>query len=115
MRPGGAAWVVADFLDSTTYFPTMYTNDDVASLTYVTSVFGEITYSPPSGGFAFLLGLAGLMSLSLAGPMQDHTQFEKFLQWRHDIHPRHTILTSDEKVVAWDEYKSYAHPRFFYG
>jgi hypothetical protein len=47
--------------------------------------------------------------------MTDYTQFEKFLQWRHDVHPRHTILTADEKVQAWDEYKSYRAPRFFYG
>jgi hypothetical protein len=118
-RGGGGAWVVTDFANSTTQFLTIGMSDNGGggnlSRQAVTSLWGQITFTPPGGGFCFLLGLAGLMSLQLAGPMTDYTQFEKFLQWRHNVHPRHTILAAEEKVTAWDEYKSYKAPRFFYG
>jgi hypothetical protein len=112
-RPGGGTWVASDFANDMTLFPTI--NDGGAGDRYITSTWGELNYLAPDGGFVFLLGLAGLLSLQMVGPMTDYTQFEKFLQWRHDVHPRHTILTGDEKVQAWDEYKSYRAPRFFYG
>jgi hypothetical protein len=115
-RPGGGSWTLADFANSTTLFPRIFHDTGGGGgNVLLSSFFGQIQFQPPFGGFAFLLGLAGLMSLQIAGPMTDYTQFEKFLQWRHDVHPRHTILAAEEKVTAWDEYKSYRAPRFFYG
>jgi hypothetical protein len=113
-RPGGGSWVSSDFANDQTTFLFVQTVSGTGNCN-VTSVFGELTYETPTGGFVFLLGLAGLLSLQMVGPMTDYTQFEKFLQWRHDSHPRHTILSAPERVLAWDEYKSYTHPRFFYG
>lgn len=111
-RPGGGSWLVADFADDKTIFVDHYMSGLIDDACATTSHFGQIAYSPPSGGFVFLLGLAGLMAI-LNGPM-DYQQFEKFLQWRHDYHPRRTILSAEENVQAWDEYKSYRHPRFYY-
>jgi len=117
-RPGGGSWSAADFANDQTTFIFLHDDDTGGggNVSYgnFTSVWGEIDYTPVAGGFVFLLGLVGLMSLQLAGPMTDYTQFEKFLQWRHDFHPRHTTMQVAEKLQAWDEYKSYRHPTFYF-
>lgn len=89
---------------------TANNNDDI---TRVTSLFGQITYLPPSGGFAFLLQLAGLSALPLVGRLTDIAQFRSYLSWRRRFHPRHTKMTPEEIVRAWDEIKAYRHPAFF--
>lgn len=117
-RPGGGNWSNGDFDEASAdiRFATHYganNNDDIVR---VTSVFGQITYEPPSGGgFAFLLQLAGLGALPFVGAM-DFSQFLKYLSWRRAYHPRHTLMRDRAEILrAWDEVKSYRHPRFFYG
>jgi len=114
-RPGGGGWSGGDMRDSTTMFLYCKANTPGGGpVHYMSSIWGLLTYTPPVGGFVFLLGLAGLLSLQMAGPMTDYAQFKKFLGWRYDACPRHTTLDPTDRVQAWDEYKSYTHPTFFF-
>jgi hypothetical protein len=109
-RPGGGAWVLTDFDDEQTIFIQLV-NTGGAVNTRVTSVWGDIDYQA-AGGFVFMLGLAGLGALPLAGAL-DFGHFLRFLSWRRRCHPRHTILTGVEVRQAWDELRAYRHPRYF--
>jgi len=115
-RPGGGSWEGADFTSAATdiRFATHYganNNDDIVR---VTSVWGQITYEPPAGGFAFLLNLAGLGALPFVGSMTDFAHFRRYLDWRRVYHPRHTRFGSrDEIMRAWHEVRAHRHPTFF--
>jgi hypothetical protein len=111
-RPTGGSWGIADFANEQTMFAKLLQYS--AGQTVCTSVWGAIEYTPPGGGFAFLLNLAGLAA-PIAGAM-DFGHFMRFLAWRRVHHPRHTLMRDrDEIMTAWREVKSYRHPRFFYG
>ena len=110
-RPGGGAWDVGDFADDKTIFGRVLHAAD-AGVVSVTSYWGSLTYAPPSGGFIFLLQLAGLGALPFVGAM-DFSQFTRYLSWRRVFHPRHTILTGDEVQQAWRELRAYRHLQFF--
>ncbi|HUW56743.1 MAG TPA: hypothetical protein VMZ92_08915, partial [Planctomycetota bacterium] len=77
------------------------------------SLWGDIAFTPPGGGFAFLLGLAGLGASPLVGRLLDFGQFQSFLVWRRHFHPRHTILSPEEVSRAWRELREYRWPTFF--
>lgn len=107
-KPGGSAWVAADFTEIATFMRAVRTaGADGTNL--VSSIWGTISYTPASGGFAFLLQLAGLGALPLVGAM-DFAHFTRFLSWRRRTHPRHTLLTPAEVRMAWDEIRAYRHP-----
>lgn len=114
-RPGGGSWVLADFDDETSIFARVHTTSGIGNNSVVTSVWGQIEYVGQSGGFTFLLQLAGLGALPFVGAM-DFQQFLRYLSWRRAHHPRHTLMRDRAEILrAWDEVKSYRHPRFFYG
>lgn len=114
-RPGGGSWVVSDFANDQTTFTRSYAVGLTDDTLNVTSIWGSIEFFPPSGGFAFLLQLAGLSALPIAGAL-DFAHFMRFLAWRRAHHPRHTLMRDRAEILrAWDEVKSYRHPRFFYG
>lgn len=116
LRPGGGSWVASDFTAAAPDDVRVYVSQigaDAPDGTLVTSIWGEMTYETPSGGFAFLLQLAGAAALPFVGRM-DFGQFTRYLSWRQRYHPRHTIMTGDEVVRAWDEIRAYRHPRFFF-
>lgn len=110
-RPGGGSWQVSDFADDKTIFVRM-SQDGGTGTVFVTSVWGTISFTPTSGGFAFLLGVAGL--LPVLGALTDMGHFTRYLAWRRRFHPRHTILTGAEVEQAWREIRAYRHPRFFF-
>jgi len=111
-RPTGGTWVPSDFKDDKTTFATVVSN---ATAVVVTSVFGQMTYTPPAGGFVFLLGLAGAMALRGVGVIPDFSHFMRFLEWRRAFHPRHTILDDKEIADAWINLRTYRWPTYFYG
>lgn len=111
-RPGGGSWTAADFTEATT-FARLLRSSGADGTCLVSSVWGEISYTAATGGFAFLLGLAGLTALPIAGAM-DFAHFLRFLSWRRESHPRHTLLTPAEVRRAWREVREYRHPRFFF-
>jgi len=112
-KPGGASWAVSDFATEQTIFAQCDTQSLAAGESRVTSVFGQLTYNPPQGGFVFLLQLAGLGALPFVGHLADFAQFSRYLSWRRVHHRRHTLLTPDETRQAWRELRAYRHPRFF--
>lgn len=109
-RPGGGAWSAADFADSVTIFPEAWSDANGSNDARWTSIWGELTYVPPAGGFVFLLQLAGLGALPFVGALADFAQFSRYLSWRRAHHPRHTLLTGDEVRRAWREVREYRHP-----
>lgn len=114
-RPGGGAWVLTDFDDQTTIFAGVTMNTgDVNATGFCSSLFGQIGYTPPAGGFAFLLNLTGLGALPFVGALTDFTHFRKYLSWRRRFHPRHTIMEEDEVREAWADIKAYRSPKFFF-
>lgn len=110
-KPGGTAWAVSDFLDDKTIFAQVQMTSGGPNSTEVTSIWGQFEYTPPAGGFAFLLGIAGL--LPALGALTDFAHFRSYLAWRRRYHPRHTILTGAEVEQAWREIRAYRHPTFF--
>lgn len=116
-RPGGGSWSQADFVNDQTIFINTSESDGGGggNLTSsdVTSVWGEIRYTPPVGGFAFLLNLAGLGALPFVGAM-DFGQFMRYLAWRERFHPRRTKWADRAEILrAWRDVREYKHPRFF--
>lgn len=110
-RPDGGSWVVADYANDQTIFVRI--GNASAGTAYVSSVWGELGYEPPAGGFAFLLQLAGLGALPFVGAM-DFGHFTRYLAWRRAYHPRHTLMRDRAEILrAWDDVKSYRHPAFF--
>ncbi len=108
-NPDGVAWGTADFDDEASTNMSFWT-DHNASNARVTSVWGQISFSPPTkGGFVFLLGLLP----PLVGHFVFRADFERFLSWRRLYHPRHTILTGAEVQQAWEELRAHRHPKFF--
>src|SRR3972149_10366989 len=96
-RPGGGAWTAADFIDDKTIF--MSPRDPAGTPGFdhhVTSLWGEISYTPVSGGFVFLLNLAGLGALPFVGHLVDFAQFSRYLSWRRGFPPRHRPLAPAE-------------------
>ena len=110
-RPGGGSWSAADFGEAVTFARTLRAGGPDGTC-LVTSVWGEISFTPPGGAFVFLLQLAGLGALPFVGAM-DFSHFLRFLSWRRLHHPRHTVLTGDEVRQAWRELRAYRAPRFF--
>ena len=107
-RPGGGPWTPADIADSVTMFMEVFNSAGVGSESiFQTSIWGQITYSPPTGGLVFLLASVVL------GTLVDFSQFQRYLAWRRAFHPRHTILSGEEVRRAWRELREYRHPRFF--
>ena len=111
-RPGGGSWLATDFQDDKTIFTVVRTAAGGGVQVRVTSVWGQIGYTPPGGAFVFLLQLAGLGALPFVGAM-DFSHFLRYLSWRRTSHPRRTILTGDEVHRAWRELREYRAPRFF--
>ena len=111
-RPGGGSWTAGDFVGDYTWTRVNVYNDQSGSAQRrFTSVWGEITFSPPGGGgLLFMLGLAGLAPL--VGTIVDFAQFLAFLSWRRDFHPRRTVLEPVEVRRAWAELKAYRAPSF---
>lgn len=113
-RPGGGSWSAVDFQDDKTIFFAAAVTGTLANTQKLTSAYGEISYQPPSGGFIFLLGLAGASALPFIGPLHDILQFKKYLSWRRINHLRRTIMTGEEILTAWDEIKAYRYPTYFH-
>jgi len=67
-RPGGGTWVVTDFANDQTIFAAVFISS--AGTAVCTSIWGQISFTPPAGGFAFLLNLAGLGALPFVGAME---------------------------------------------
>lgn|SRR5574341_2688426 len=111
-RPGGGTWVNSDFGETTTFAVT-FTDLDVGQLA-VTSIWGEVSYTPPGGGFAFLLGLAGLAALPYLGTFADFEQFERYANWRTHHHMRGTVWAPGEIQKAWDDVQAYTYPTFYF-
>jgi hypothetical protein len=111
-RPGGGSWTPDDFKDDKTIFARALFTDNGGggngTPRALTSVWGQLDYLPPTGGFAFLLA-----SLVL-GTLVDFSQFEQYLHWRRAFHPRHTILCGDEVRQAWREIREYKNRRYFF-
>jgi hypothetical protein len=114
-RPGGGSWEIADFEDDMTLFgrPRMWNAATGWSHGDVTSIWGQMAFVPPAGGFVFMLNLAGLSALPFVGRLTDLTQFRKFMEWRRVFHPRHTIWTRDgEEAAAWADVRAYRWPTY---
>jgi len=110
-RPGGGSWVLADFVGETETF-ALVSNLTGTGDGAVTSVWGQIAFAG-TGGFVFLLGLAGMSALPIAGAL-DFGHFSRFVSWRRTHHPRGTVFRDrDEVLEAWREVRAYRHPRFF--
>lgn len=110
-HPTGAAWSVSDFVDDQTIFPSVV--EEVGGANFrCTSIWGSIEYTPPAGGFAFLLNLAPV-ALPLIGSLTDFSQFCKMLEWRRLHHPRRTEWAEGEIVAAWRDVQAYRWPTFF--
>lgn len=100
-RPDGGSWSAIDFKDDKTIFTYIHSAGAHPYDAQLTSVWGEISYTPAEGGgFVFLLGLLP----PLVGIM-DFSHFTKFLSWRRLFHPRHTAMTPTEVMAAWRELK----------
>lgn len=113
-RPGGGTWAAVDFENSTTFFMEHhYTGGSGAPFLWCTSLWGEMTYSPPSGGFVFLLGLTGALALPHVGRFPDFLSFRRYLDWRTIYHPRHTKWSTGEDLVAWRDIRAYRYPTHF--
>jgi len=108
-RPGGGGWTPADISNSTLQMGVRCT---VLSVNCST-IWVELDYQQVFGSLVFLLNLAGLSALPIAGPM-DFGQFMCYLSWRCRHHLRHTILTEEEVRQAWRELRAYAWPRYFF-
>lgn len=107
-RPGGGSWVASDVADDKTTFLAV---DHIVGTggVSVTSVWGELTYVTPSGGFVPLF-----YSLPFVGLLLNQVDMDRVLEWRRLYHPRHTILTELERDQAWRELKEYRNPTFFF-
>lgn len=79
----------------------------------VTYIYRSIDYTVAAGGFAFLLGVAGLVSGPI-GTITDWMHFRNLLRWQSARKLRNTILTGDEVRLAWREIRECRHPRFFF-
>lgn len=107
LHPGGGAWTQADFDSAVTQFGVKCSGaGGVGRFSYVQV---SITWEAPVGGFAFLLGLAGLVASPISRVM-DFNQFMQFIAWRDGFK-----LSNEEIIAAWREIKSYRHPVFFGG
>lgn len=78
-----------------------------------TYIYRTIDYTVAAGGFAFLLGVAGLVSGPI-GTITDWMHFRNLLRWQSTRKLRNTILTGDEVRLAWREIRECRHPRFFF-
>lgn len=109
-RPGGGSWVLADFDDDKSLFVTcQITSGDVL----FTSIWGDIKFTAPAGGYVFLLNLVGAAALPFIGHM-DFAQFRQMLDWRRLYHKRHTKMTLlNEARIAYEDYKNYKWPTYF--
>ncbi len=117
-RPGGGTWGITDFDDEQSIFAGVAhsTAPTGNTISRFTSIWGEISFNPMSGGMIFLLNLAGLGALPFVGRLVDFAQFTHYLTWRRACHRRHTLLTPDEARVAWCELRAYTWPkRIFLG
>jgi hypothetical protein len=119
-KPDGTAWDATDFQpnDTILFGTTWYDAGGGGNNSWacITSIWGEIDYIPPAGGYVFLLGLAGLSALPFVGRLTSFSAFRKFLEWRHIFHPRHTRWDArnvDELQLAWDEVRNYRWPSFY--
>jgi hypothetical protein len=107
--PSGAAWEVVDLQSGSPYTNVRIGHSGVGTQARGTSVWGELEYTPPSGGFTFLLGIAGAAINPLVGSINDFATFMRFLEWRRLFHPRHTIMKGEEVLQAWRELKECKH------
>jgi hypothetical protein len=108
-HPTGAAWSAADFTDNEK-IQIRVRHLNAGTTCQCTSIWGQLQYTAASGGFVFLLGLAGLSALPFVGRFADLGSFMKYLEWRRVWHPRRTILTGEEVRQAWRELKEYTWP-----
>jgi hypothetical protein len=112
-RPGGGSFIPNDFTRADDVrFLLRYSATANISAIY-TSVWGEITYIPPSGGFVFLLNLVGASALPFVGALTDLSHFRRYLSWRERFHPRHTTWGPGEVLDAWRDVRAYRAPRYF--
>lgn len=105
LRPGGGSWVPADFADNTAMQPCIVSN---ATAVRVTSVFGVLTYTPPVGGFVFLLGLGPLVVLPCIESLQ------KLMAHRSIASPRQTKWLPGELQAAWRDIREHVWPSYFH-
>jgi hypothetical protein len=75
-------------------------------------MWGLLTYTPPAGGYAYLLSLIGAMASPLVGTLRSITELQKYCDWRRLYHPRGTLMQPDEVRTAWAELQ--ANPRRVY-
>ena len=110
-RPGGGAWLVSDFNDTQSLF-CHYTITGLVNDTWkISTVWGQIQYVAPAGGFAFLLNLAGLSALPFVGAMTDFAHFRRYLAWRERFHRRHTQWADEAEILlAWRDVRDYRFP-----
>lgn len=106
--PGGGAWTVAGVNGLEAGLKAVC---GIADFQYCYEIWVTGNYDVQNGGFAFLLQLAGLSSLPLAGAM-DVSQFLRYLAHWHR-RQSHSIISGDEICRAWAEVKAYRHPTFF--
>ena len=108
-RPNGGSWVSTDFADVGGTSLMVDTAAFSGAVFYITSIWGQVSYGPPPGGYTFILGLLP--------PLFSHfafrVDFERFLMWRRSCHRRGTILTGAEVMQAWRELRERRHPTFF--
>lgn len=114
-RPAGGTWVTSDFANDTTIFASMREGNAPTGFVQgaFTSIWGVLTYNAPSGGFVFLLGLAGALALPHVGRFPDFISFRRYLDWRTLYHPRHTKWSPGEDLVAWRDVQAYRYPTHF--
>jgi hypothetical protein len=103
---------LTDFDDENSIYIQLVLSGSVGP-TRVTSVWGDLDYTPPGGSFMLILNLAGLAALPFVGRLTDIGQFRSYLSWRRAHHRRHTILREDEIRQAWNEYRAWTWRTYF--
>ena len=110
-NPGSGAWDAAHVTKGSATERSgagaCYPDVDVAATGNFSGFWGVLTYTPPAGGFVFLLGCLAY------GAFTHIAQLEKLIAWRRTT-MRGTVLTSEEVQTAWQELKAYTHPSFHF-
>lgn len=108
-RPGGGTWTAGDLSTLEMYIQS---SAGGATSFRCTTLWISLDYIPATGGWAFMLGLAGLAALQNVGTLIDFSQFKNFLSWRKTAVPDDQ-LGAGEDVIAWREFSEYRFPKFF--
>lgn len=107
--PNASAWTPSDINESANYLNVQVEHQVAVTTVRVTSVWGQLEFSPPAAAWYLVLGLT---AAPFVGALTDLGHFMAYMDWNRLYHRRHTILRPWEVREAFSSVRAYPHTRY---